>query len=108
MTRNGCNEYALGTAAQRLNLSDWISRLRVDHSRRTHIAGERQLVVRYVDSYHFESHCLCVLHGNMAEPADPRDHDRVARLGIGFLQPLVDCYSSTKDRGGRVPIETVG
>jgi hypothetical protein len=44
----------------------------------------------------------------MAEPTDAGNDDSVARLGIGFLKSLVDSDPGAKDRGGRVPIETVG
>src|SRR5262249_38397504 len=36
------------------------------------------------------------------------DHDRIARLGIGFLQSLVYRDSGTKDWGGRVPVDAIG
>ena len=104
---HGRHQHALGTAAQLLDLGDRIRGQRIDRGVGTHRAGEGQLLVGDVDRDHLAAHGLRVLHGDVAEPADPGDHHGVAGLGVGLLQALVDGDAGTEDRCRHLEVETV-
>ena len=61
----------------------------IDHRIRAQARGMRQLVVVDVHRAHAQAHGLGVLHAQMAQAADARNHNPLTRLGLGFLDALV-------------------
>ncbi len=65
---------------------------------RAKLPREVQLGVVDVDGDHIEAHGLGILHRQVAEAADARDHHPVVRPGVGDLEPFVNGHAGAEDR----------
>jgi hypothetical protein len=80
---------------------------RVDGVRGAELFGELQLVLGDVYGDDSRSGDLCVLHGQMSEPADAEHGDEVGRPGTRYFHRLVGRHTGTRQRRGVERVDPV-
>ena len=84
-----------------------VGRQGIDGHRRAQLARQCQLGIVHVDRRHLQAHRARVLHGHVTEPTDAGDHDPLAGLRVGDLEPLVDRDARAQHRRRRDEVQSV-